>query len=240
VTTGLAAILVLSLGLGLLYGCGGGSSRAQPFIRLLLLSAEVRRRIRRDFLDLWASRLARGGVIALIAGTARTLGHVLEAARDGVRHVSGAPLSHSPSLVQNPLNPLSTLIAIRQRSRSSSTRRIVAHSGGVPRGRRRTSSGSSTPPLSQPRAGCHPCDPRTLAKLITTRRLPTHSLEFERSRGASGVGGSRAGSQIGPASFDALACDHGRGAHPEARRRARSPTQDGWLKRPRWADVTLC
>ena len=92
---------------------------AEARVRLLLLSAEVRRRIRRDFLDVWASQLARGGVVALTAGAAREFGRILEAAGDGPADVFGALLSHSPSLVQNPLNPLSTRVAIRQRSPSS-------------------------------------------------------------------------------------------------------------------------
>ena len=65
--------------------------------------------------------------MALIARTARTLGHVLEAARHSVRDVSGAASGNSPSLVQKASHLLSTLIAIRQRSPSSSTRSIVAH-----------------------------------------------------------------------------------------------------------------
>ena len=47
-----------------------------------------------------------------------------------------APCSaDSPSLVQSPLNPLSTLIAIRQRSPSSATQPIVAYWAGAPRPR---------------------------------------------------------------------------------------------------------
>ena len=84
-----------------------------------LRCAEVRRGVRRDILEAWGSQLARGGVVALTAGAARALGRVLEAARDGLGDVFGALLSDAPSLVQNPLNPLSTLIAIRQRSPSS-------------------------------------------------------------------------------------------------------------------------
>ena len=93
----------------------------ESLFRSLLRGAEVRRRISGDLVDIWASRLACAGVVPFITGAARPLGGILDAAGHGVRDVSGALLRESPRLVQSSLNPLSTLVAIRQRPRSSRT-----------------------------------------------------------------------------------------------------------------------
>jgi hypothetical protein len=90
--------------------------------RLLLLSAEERRRVVSDPLDLRSGAVSLSGAGVFPSRTASAVGHVLQATRDCIADVPGSLLSQSSRLVENPLNPLSPVIARRQYSSSSSAR----------------------------------------------------------------------------------------------------------------------